>query len=67
MPFAPAVARISDARAMPFHHAPRILADRVVDFRRRNAVTVLHDRVQGDAVVRFGQVLASDADQQAAV
>src|ERR1700756_1944803 len=32
-----------------FHHRPRVLADRVVDLRRRNAVAVLQNRVEGDA------------------
>src|SRR5262249_4246396 len=43
-------------------HAPRIVADRVVDARRRNAMAVLQDRVERDAVVLFGEVLADRGD-----
>ena len=49
------------------HHAPRVLADRVVDPRRRDAVAVLQHRIQRDPVVLLRQVLAGDADLQAVV
>ena len=46
------------------HHAPGVLADRVVDLRRRDAMAVLQDWVQRDAVVLLRQILARNADQQ---
>ena len=62
---APAAARISSVlgNAM-LHHPPRVLADAIFDAGRGNAVTVLHFRIQRDAVVLFRQVLAGDTDAQ---
>ena len=66
--FAPAaVEDLRRAGDAVLHHAARVLADRVVDLRRRDAMAVLQHRVKGDAVVLLGQVLAGDADQQAMV
>src|SRR6516164_267177 len=47
------------------HHRLRILADGVVDLRRRDAVAVLQHGIERDAVVLLGKVLADRRDVQA--
>ena len=44
------------------HHAARVLADRVVDPGRRDAVAVLQHGIERDAIVLLRQVVAGDAD-----
>src|SRR3569832_415598 len=46
------------------HHLRGVLADRVVDARRRNAVTVLQHRIERDAIVLLRQVLADCRDRE---
>src|SRR5260370_29269564 len=41
-----------------FEHARAVLADRIVDARRRDAMAVLEDGIERDAVVLLRQVLA---------
>src|SRR5262249_23479576 len=55
------------ARDAVLHHAPCIVADLVVYSRGRNAMAVLQHWIQGDAVVRFRQILASDTDHQTTI
>src|SRR5438046_9472557 len=46
------------------HHLPAVLADRVVDPRRRDPMTVLQDGIERDAVVLFREILADRGDAQ---
>ena len=45
-------------------HAAGVLADGVVDLRRRNAVAILQHRIERDPVMLLRQILA-DADRHA--
>src|SRR4051812_18460692 len=47
------------ARQSMIHHFATVLADRVIDLRRGNAVAVFQHRIQGDAVMLLRQVLAN--------
>src|SRR3954463_540857 len=47
------------ARQRMLHHLPAVLADRVVDLWRGNAVAVLQYRIQRDLIVLLRQVLAN--------
>src|SRR5437879_1467622 len=47
------------------HHLPAVLADRVVDLRRGNAVSVFQYRIERDAVMFLGQILADRGDAEA--
>src|SRR5258705_3102529 len=46
------------ARQSMVHHLPAVLADGVIDPRRRDSVAVLQHGIERDAVVLLGQVLA---------
>src|SRR6185437_5224888 len=56
---------LSPARQSMIHHLPAVLADRVVDLRRGNAVAVLQHGIERDAVVLLGQVFADRGDREA--
>src|SRR5271154_5437387 len=50
-----------------FHHAPRVLADGIVDPRRGNAVAVLQHGVDCHPIVFLRQVLTGNSDSQPAM
>src|SRR6266702_3838323 len=52
------------SRQPVLHHLPAILADRVVDPRRRDPVAVLQHWIERDAVVLLGQILADRRDSE---
>src|SRR5258708_39131504 len=56
---------LSPARQSMLHHLPAVLADRIIDLRRGNAVTVLQHGIERDAVVLLGQVLTDRGDPEA--
>src|SRR6186713_3182241 len=47
------------------HHLPAVLADGVIDPRRGNAVAVLQDRIERDAIVLLRQILADRGKTEA--
>src|SRR6266702_8442239 len=49
---------LAAARQRMLHHLPAVLADGVVDPRRGNAVAVLQDRIERDAIALFREILA---------
>ena len=54
------------ARDAVVHHAQRVLADRVIDLRRGDAVPILQHRIERDPVVLLRQVLADRRQADAA-
>ncbi|UCF52213.1 MAG: hypothetical protein JSV48_23570, partial [Bradyrhizobium sp.] len=46
------------------HHLLAVLADRVVDLRRGNAMAVLQHRIERDAIVFLRQILADRGEAQ---
>src|SRR5207244_12154797 len=50
------------ARQSMLHHLPAVLADRVVDPRRRDPMTVLQDGIDRDAFVLLREILADRGD-----
>src|SRR5262245_23335032 len=55
---------LAAARQPMIHHLPAVLADRVIDLRRRDSVAVLQHGIERDTVVLLGQILADRGDRE---